>query len=410
MSGDEPAEKTGPSRRSIMAWGAGMLLFLAVVWAVAAVAVPFWQTRAVLRGFRPSRGELAGTAESPAIAELGGSRAAAGKLALYLRMPGWLAPERRKASHLLRWTEVPAESVYLELISDPDLAIRCAAAAGLSLDGPQAGAEAVEALIRAIDDPEPHVRRTAISALISVGPTREAVPALVRALRDRPANLRDYASLALEAAGPEAEDAVPALLDVLRGDKNGCTRMYAARALGAIGPAAAPAVPALKAALSDEYMSLPPAAAEALGNIGPPARSAMPDLLKALRHGWYENRQAAARTLCKLAPPAEVAVPALIKLLGDKDPGVRWTAARELGRIGPVAKAARPALARALSDHGKHVRVAAACALWKMGDARGIPVLEATLVDKTVDDGLRHTAREALEEIRAAQEKSPGAK
>ena len=76
----------------------------------------------------------------------------------------------------------------------------------------------------------------------------DAVPALIRALDDADGAVRRSAAEALGKMGPEATEVVPALIRALDdGDDAVCCS--AAEALGKIGSAAAPAVPALRRVL-----------------------------------------------------------------------------------------------------------------------------------------------------------------
>jgi HEAT repeat protein len=79
-----------------------------------------------------------------------------------------------------------------------------------------------------LGEPSPEVRRRAALALAHF--RAEAVPALVQALDDEDFSVRAAATRALGEIGPEARDALPALLNALN-DENAAVREAAKRAL-----------------------------------------------------------------------------------------------------------------------------------------------------------------------------------
>ena len=112
---------------------------------------------------------------------------------------------------LLRLGE-PATPALVELLQDPDPALRALAARTFWGMGARAGGAAVPPLADALADADASVRVGAAMALGNMGPVAApAVPALVRALRDPDAKVRPWAARALGSIGPAAEAAVPAL-------------------------------------------------------------------------------------------------------------------------------------------------------------------------------------------------------
>jgi len=135
-------------------------------------------------------------------------------------------------------------------LSDPDAAIRIAAAWAASQMGP-AGARASAGLAKALSDPNPQVRSMAAIALRSIGSrAADAVPALIEALKDPEPFVRAPAADALGRIGPSAKSAAHALGERLlaSGEQTYVLRSVAT-ALGDIGPDAAAALPALQQAL-----------------------------------------------------------------------------------------------------------------------------------------------------------------
>ena len=112
---------------------------------------------------------------------------------------------------LLRLGE-PATPALVDLLQDPDPALRALAARTFWGMGARAGGSAVPPLADALGDADVSVRVGAAMALDNMGPVAApAVPALVRALRDPDAKVRPWAARALGSIGPAAEAAVPAL-------------------------------------------------------------------------------------------------------------------------------------------------------------------------------------------------------
>jgi len=85
-----PAAPSLRTWQPMVLWTAGILLALGLAWFVGAVAVPFFQVRAVVREFggRPSN------VAAPYVERLGGPERAAARLALFARLPGWATSSR----------------------------------------------------------------------------------------------------------------------------------------------------------------------------------------------------------------------------------------------------------------------------------------------------------------------------
>jgi len=120
-----------------------------------------------------------------------------------------------------------------------------------------------------------------------IGPeAKVAVPALIEALKDHDPAVRRNAAWALGDIGPEAKAAIPTLIELLK-DHDQRVHRDAAAALGMIGPEAKVAIPALIELLKDHDQEIYRAAAEALGNIAVTLQKArakgMTDQLKDVR-------------------------------------------------------------------------------------------------------------------------------
>jgi HEAT repeat protein len=136
---------------------------------------------------------------------------------------------------------------------------------------PNGGPGVTPAILAALKDPEPGVRKVAASAFRSMeAPPRSTIPVLVDTLRDENAEVRAEAAFGLMGFySPPAREAVPALSAAFARDPDRQVRINAARALGLMGPVARDAVPALRAGLRDEDERIRAVAAEALQTIEP---------------------------------------------------------------------------------------------------------------------------------------------
>jgi HEAT repeat protein len=127
------------------------------------------------------------------------------------------------------------------------------------------------ALLGALKDPEPGVRKAAAASFRSMeAPPRGTITALVETLRDPNAEVRAEAAFGLMGFhSPPAREAVPALSASFVQDPDRQVRVNAARALGLMGPVARDAVSVLRAGLRDPDERVRDAAAEALQAIEP---------------------------------------------------------------------------------------------------------------------------------------------
>jgi HEAT repeat protein len=99
-----------------------------------------------------------------------------------------------------------------------------------------AGGRPVGFWIEALQGPDAQLRKKAAFKLGNVGPADPAAfPALLAALSDRDASVRCEVILALAKFGAEAREAVPALVEVQRRDRDARVRLYAGRAVELLG-------------------------------------------------------------------------------------------------------------------------------------------------------------------------------
>jgi HEAT repeat protein len=192
---------------------------------------------------------------------------------------------------------------------------------------------------------------------------------------------------ALKLFGADAKIAAPAVIKLLKDDKNAQVRCVAADFLGKCGADTALTVRALKAVAKT---SGEPAihAIAALKAFGPEAKAAVPELRVALQEKALRPYAAQALATIKgdglavleealqdkeddlrvevvvaLRLAGKDGVPVLVIALRDKSAEVRLNAVDALGRLGPDAKDAEPALTEAKKDPEQAVRAAAEEAL-----------------------------------------------
>jgi HEAT repeat protein len=126
----------------------------------------------------------------------------------------------------------------------------------------------------------------------------KSVARLQQMLRDPNPTVQAQGAYGLSRLGPEARDAVPALIEAMKGET--LVRENAALALGQIGPEAREAVPTLIEVLNDPEWTVRRHAAIALGEIGPDAMQAVRNLEKLRKDPDRLVRRAAEEALAKI--------------------------------------------------------------------------------------------------------------
>ena len=204
----------------------------------------------------------------------------------------------------------------------------------------------------------------------------EAVPALVGALEDSYEPVRRNAIYALGAIG---KPAVEPLTDALDSEKEAFEMepiLHICDAAHGLAATGASAVPALIAALEDERENVRASAAYALGEMGPVAAEAVDGLVALLTDESEEVRRHATSALGMIKVPVSKTVPALVKVLEDReDTDLAFFAAQALTRIGPDATEAVPALREALLSESAYVRGFSSEALSRIGTAEALQAL-----------------------------------
>lgn len=154
------------------------------------------------------------------------------------------------------------------------------------------GTPAVEALCRAISNPDHGVRRLAADALLRMRDPR-TIPLLVANLYHARVEVRTTAAELLAASGALA---VPALLECLRHQRDGRVREAATFAL--VNMTGEAALPGLRIAARDHRRSIRHLALSGLATVGVPA---IPNLCEALRDPDISIRERAAVALQNIA-------------------------------------------------------------------------------------------------------------
>ena len=228
-------------------------------------------------------------------------------------------------------------------------------AAALSAQGAVAAdPKTVEALIGALNDADPDVRKTVIMTLGRMRDPR-VVTALLPLLKDSNADVREQAVFALARTGDaRATAAVATLID----DTSPDVREQAVHLLGQSRN-----------------------------------RDAAPVLIKALKDSSPDVREQAAFALGQLRDPS--AVDPLLGMLTDSSPDVREQTVFALGQL--RSGKAVDGLIGALMDSNADVREQAAFALGQLRDPKALPSLTAALRDSVAD--VREQAAFAIGQI-----------
>jgi succinate dehydrogenase/fumarate reductase flavoprotein subunit/HEAT repeat protein len=246
-----------------------------------------------------------------------------------------------------------------------------------------------------LTDPDPTVRRTAVTVLTETVPPGTG-PALAARLHDPDTGVRAAAAASLrelvETLPPE-----PALRDALAAALSETDPVVRATALDVLRVLRLGGVELFADSLSDSDVTVRIAAVRALVSVdaaGELARAAAVDPSR-------EVRVTIAKTLATAGPDPVMAHSALAKLVDDPDALVRGAAYEALGSTGcPPDLAARAEAA--LSDPAWQVRAGAATALSATEPDFAVPALAKALTDTNAD--VRKAAVLALTHHRATND------
>lgn len=301
-------------------------------------------------------------------------------------------------------------------------------ALGLLARGPAApeGAEALTGGVAALGkDADPAVRAAAARTLAHLGGA-PAIATLVLLLGDLEPSVATAAADAFSSLGL---DGVDLALDALRVDQPMRVHSAVGRALSRHGEAA---VPRLADALRERHSGLArEVAAQALGTLGPAAEDALAALLSALGDSLEAVRLTAAWAIGRVGIDDDTVLTALRDAQKDPVPAVRRRVAETLGLLtgkplgqtgaaesrpvpidgfedgrlpADVLAAKAPGvdvalLAHALRDGREHVRANAATALGALGDAAAPAINELGLALRDGSPQVREAAVAALDAL-----------
>lgn len=288
---------------------------------------------------------------------------------------------RRQAADALERLGADAKKAVPELVEalkDKDAAVRRSAVKALGKIGPEVKEKALVGLIDVLADADKEVSRHAKRNLnrFDLGPAELSL--LVTALKSKSAEVRHFAVGALEKIGPPAKEAVPALLAVLKRERDDAElRRNIYQALAKIDPETQGGLDVLLAALKEEDVVLRKEAVAGLGKIGATSESAREDalnaILDALKDEDTEVRLSAVTALGEVGSAAKdarialITTPRLKEALKDKEASVRLAAVTALGNQGQASKRAVPQLAELLKEDDAELRQAVIEALGKLG-------------------------------------------
>jgi HEAT repeat protein len=207
----------------------------------------------------------------------------------------------------------------------------------------QLGGKAAEAVLPVLANNDATVRLRGVRVLAAIGPdAKDAVPKLIELLKGPSTPpVRDQALVALGNIGPDAKAAIDPLVDLAKGT-DVAARTGSMRALMRMKPDAQVVVPIAEQALEDKTAVVRGTALELLHSVDPRHK----DLLEKSREFLKEpaTRVTALAVLGRMGSAAARAVPDVAKLLDDPSDNVRSQAVNALGQIGPAAKDTVPAL------------------------------------------------------------------
>ena len=273
----------------------------------------------------------------------------------------------------------PAVELLTRALEAPNPRVRRGAALALGQIRPLAPSTP-QKLTVGLADPDPEVRTAFLIAIGQLGPRAAgSVPAVRALLHDRSPELRGRAIEVLFQSAPRDDRLLDDLADLL-GDPDARVQRRAIDAIRALGPPGRKALPIVILHLQSEDPDVRFAAAQMVESHGPAATEAIPALTRLLNDPASKIRTIAATTLGRFGKASQPAFPSLAMLLGDEDVAVREAAAAILGSLELDAETVRPALARALRDEKAEVRRAAARAIPRLGPRGAILIPDIILM------------------------------
>ena len=293
-----------------------------------------------------------------------------------------------------------------ELLKDKSPRVRAYAVYALGEIGP-AAKDAAQALAELLKDPDANVRRTVLHALHSIHPGpkvmipictklledadptirvrilgaiadggAEAVPGLIAALKNEKACFWALIILRDSNVAPVAKDAVPAIVETLKGQCRVQIRREAVLTLGALGDAAKPALPELAKLLTDENSRI--AATFVMGQLGEIPKDAEATIRTNAKSDDGMLSSTSLWALARVHPEdkelRKETTEKLVEMLKDKNAFVRAMAARALVALPPAPDITVPIFEKHLKDADENTMHMAMDALAALG-APAVPRL-----------------------------------
>jgi HEAT repeat protein len=273
----------------------------------------------------------------------------------------------------------PAVALLSKAIEDPEPRVRRGSALALGQIRPLAP-DAAKRLTLGLADPDPEVRAAFLTAIGGLGPrAADSVPAVRGLLRDASPEIRGRAVEVLFHSAPRDEQLLGDLRSLLDDTDPGVERR-AIDALRDLGPMGRETLPLVIARLDSPDPDVRFAAAQMVESHGPAGVSAVRGLVKMLGDATPRNRAIAAATLGKFGKDAQAAFPGLMTLLEEADAATREAAISAIGSLQLDAETVRPALAKALRDDKVEVRRAATRGITRLGPSGAILVPDIILM------------------------------
>ena len=213
------------------------------------------------------------------------------------------------------------------------------------------GAEALPALLEAVDNKDVEVRLAAIEVLGRIGTkARSATPKLIELVDDKNPHLRYGAIWSLGEIGSPAKAAIPKLIDGLSSTDDKC-QIECVQALGKFGKQASAAVkPISELALSSKDTELRIAAMEALPLIKTDIPLETSTLQKCILDKNERITQVAITAVAEFGHDGKSAVPDIVSLISSKDSPLKREAIQALGKIGTQPDVVIPLLQKELNN------------------------------------------------------------
>lgn len=271
------------------------------------------------------------------------------------------AEPRAKAAGILRHLgkrATEAIPTLIDHIGDKDPRVQGQVICALARIGPQA-VDALPKLKEQLTNENDDVR---LSSVVAIGRINKdttlsaAMKKSVKSLLEDPLpSVRTAAVTALEDLQEKPSNAVELLQNGLR-DANAILALLATEKLGHYGKEAENAVPDLIEALKGQHPIIQVKVAHALYRIGYDPLALLRPVLTAARGGEIYVKHETLQILQAMGSNAEPAAQAYVRMLEDKNTLTRVVAVRGISFLGESARELAPQLRRSLSDPAKAVR------------------------------------------------------